>query len=266
MKPLIPKRSKSTHKGEVGSLLLVTGSKGKMGASILCARAAMKAGIGLLTIHAPRCGTTILQIAVPEAMVSEDLEENEISNIMAYNSVIGIGAGMGIHEKTISALENLLNKCGKPVVLDADAINILSINRSLMSKLPRQSILTPHPGELKRLVGDWTNDFEKLEKLRTLCINYKLNIVLKGVYSAVCNYKGEIYFNPTGNPGMATAGSGDVLTGIVSSFLAQRLEPFNALRLGVYIHGLAGDLAMKEIGENGLIASDIVGKIPNAMH
>ncbi len=262
---LIPSRSKFDHKGSVGKLLLIAGSKGKMGASVLSARAALRTGVGLLTVHAPACGTVILQSSVPEAMVNEDVEVEVISSIPEFEGVIGIGPGIGTQAATQKALEELLRTASNPIVLDADAINILGENRNLLEHVPKQSILTPHPGEFRRLVGEWGDDFDKLEKLRNLCKEYELNVVLKGAYSAVCNSEGEIYFNPTGNVGMATGGSGDVLTGMVSSLLAQGLEPFSALKLGVYIHGFAGDLAAVKNGVHSLIASDIIETISLAI-
>ncbi|MEP1094476.1 MAG: NAD(P)H-hydrate dehydratase [Cyclobacteriaceae bacterium] len=260
---LIPVRDKFSHKSKVGKLLVVAGSKGKMGAAALCARAALRAGVGLINVHSPKCGVDILQTLVPEAMVVEDEEESIISKIESTDAYVAIGPGIGTDSKTKNALVKFLKANDKPLVLDADALNILAEDKNLLDKLPNQSILTPHPGEFKRLVGQWTNDFEKLEKLRSFCMKYKLNVVLKGAYSAVCSVSGNIFFNPSGNPGMATAGSGDVLTGIISSFLAQGLSPFDALSLGVYIHGKAGDNAAEEVGENSLIASDIISHISN---
>ncbi|MFT7197288.1 MAG: hydroxyethylthiazole kinase-like uncharacterized protein yjeF [Marinoscillum sp.] len=152
-----------------------------------------------------------------------------------------------------------------PIVLDADAINIISENRALIDLLPPETILTPHPGEFRRLVGDWKNDFEKLELLQNFCIKQKVNMVLKGAFSAVCDSKGNIYFNPNGNPGMATGGSGDVLTGIIGSLLAQGLSQFDALRTGVFLHGNAGDLAAEEKGQLSMMASDLIFCVPIAI-
>lgn len=262
----VPKRQKFDHKGKAGRLVLVSGSKGKMGATVLAARAALRSGIGLLTIHCPKCGTTILQTTVPEAMVNEDVELNEISKIPITESTIGAGPGIGVSIKTCKAIAQLIENSTKPLLLDADAINIIAQNPELLNKLPPESVLTPHAGEFKRLVGVWRNDYEKLEKLSTLCREYQLNIVLKGAFSAVCDSEGTICFNPTGNPGMATGGSGDVLTGIVSSLMAQNLHPYSALMLGVYVHGLAGDMASTKKGRNGMIASDIIDHLFSAFN
>lgn len=262
---IAPVREKFDHKGSAGRLLLVTGSKGKIGAGVLSARAALRAGVGLLTAHTPKCGTHIFQTSVPEAMTIEDVEENVISKIQAFEGIVGVGPGIGTDRKTINAVQEFLSVSKNPLVLDADALNILAIEKEWYKKIPTQSILTPHPGEFKRLVGDWKDDFQKLEMLRSFCIEHQVNVVLKGANSAVCDSNGVVYFNCSGNPGMATAGSGDVLTGIVSSFLAQGLQPIQALKLGVYIHGLAGDLAAGKKGVNGMIASDIIDEIPGAI-
>lgn len=262
--PLIPRRSKHTHKSEVGKVLLVAGSKGKVGAAALAANAAFRAGAGLVTVYSPSCGTSIITTIVPEAMVIEDEQADFISSIPKTTSTVGIGPGLGTEYQTQDAFLDFIKQHQEPLVLDADALNILALHKSLIDELPEESILTPHPGEFQRLVGDWENDFDKIEKLRSFCQNYRLNLVLKGAYSTVCNSRGIIHFNPSGNAGMATAGSGDVLTGIVTSLLAQGLKPFDALILGVYIHGLAGDLASEKLGENSMMASDIISNISNA--
>jgi len=260
---LIPIRDRFSHKSSVGKLLIVAGSKGKMGAAALCAKAALRAGVGLINVQTPKCGVDILQTLVPEAMVIEDEDQNVISKIERMDAHVAIGPGIGTDSKTKNALAKFLKANDRPLVLDADALNILAEDQSLLSELPNHSILTPHPGEFRRLVGQWADDFEKLKLLQSFCVKHQLNVVLKGAYSAVCNFSGDIFFNPSGNPGMATAGSGDVLTGIVSSFLAQGLLPFEALKLGVYVHGKAGDSAADEIGQNSLIASDLISHISN---
>lgn len=262
----LPKRAKNAHKGDAGRLLLISGSKGKMGATVLSAKAAMRSGCGLLYVHAPCCGLEVLQTAVPEAMIEVDEHTEVITEINPAENidVVAIGPGIGTGSQTVKAFRTLLDKIDKPMVIDADAINMLAENRELLDVLPPETVLTPHPGEFARLVGTWKDDFEKLELLRNLCIKYKLNIVLKGAFSVVCDYHGIAYFNPTGNPGMATAGSGDVLTGVVASLIAQGMKPFKALRTGVYLHGLAGDLAEIDKGQYSLIASDLVEYLPRA--
>ncbi|MEM6813203.1 MAG: NAD(P)H-hydrate dehydratase [Bacteroidota bacterium] len=265
LKGAIPHRGKFTHKNEIGRLLIVSGSKGKMGAAILCTRAAFAVGARLVNAHTPRCGTQVIQTTIPEAMVIEDVDEEVISKIPNTKDTIAIGPGIGTEPKTVKAFENLLKKTSDPMVIDADGLNIIAKKKSLLKWIPKNSILTPHPGEFKRLVGVWKNDFEKLEKLRKLSIQYEFNIVLKGAYSAVCDSQGKIFFNPTGNPGLATAGSGDVLTGVIASFLSQGVAPFNALQLGVYVHGLAGDIAVNSLDKSFLIASEIIGFLTEAM-
>ncbi|MEM8938763.1 MAG: NAD(P)H-hydrate dehydratase [Bacteroidota bacterium] len=265
LKGSIPHREKFTHKNEVGRLLIVSGSKGKMGAAILCTRAAFAVGASLVNACTPRCGTKVIQTAIPEAMVIEDVDEEVISKIPKTDDTIAIGPGMGTEPKTVKAFENVLKRTTDPMVIDADGLNILAKKKSLLKWIPKNSILTPHPGEFKRLVGVWKNDFEKLEKLRKLSMEYELNLVLKGAYSAICDSQGKIFFNPTGNPGLATAGSGDVLTGVIASFLSQGVAPFTALRLGVYVHGLAGDIAINSLDKSFLIASEIIDYLPHAM-
>ncbi|MBV6646714.1 MAG: NAD(P)H-hydrate dehydratase, partial [Cyclobacteriaceae bacterium] len=260
-------REKFMHKGDAGRLQLVVGSKGKMGAAVLATRAAIRAGVGLLTSQVPGCGVDILQISCPEAMVYTDDSKEYISSIQIGPGVtsVGIGPGLGTSKKTKGALSTFIQRWeGGPLVLDADALNILSEEPLLLSALPVGSILTPHPGEFQRLVGAWKDDQEKLEKLVGFCTKYQLNVVLKGAYSAVCDTKGQVFFNPTGNPGMATAGSGDVLLGLVSGLLVQGYLPDVALKLAVFLHGKAGDLAVQEKTTFGLIASDMIEAIPSA--
>ncbi|MGE0590294.1 MAG: NAD(P)H-hydrate dehydratase [Cyclobacteriaceae bacterium] len=260
-------RTKFQHKGDFGKGLLVAGSYGKMGASVLAARAAMRSGIGLLTVHVPKKGYDIIQTSLPEAMAQVDKGDEFFSgaeNVGEF-SAIGIGPGLGTGKPTIEGVRELLEKAeGKPMVIDADGLNIISANRELLYLISKESILTPHPGEFRRLVGDWENDFEKLEMGKQLANQIGGVVVLKGAYSAIFNHNGRVYFNSTGNPGMATGGSGDVLTGILTALLAQGYTAFDAALVGVYIHGAAGDLAAFEKGVYGLIASDIVENIPAA--
>ncbi len=259
-------RSKFIHKGEAGRMLLFSGSLGKMGATVLAAKAAMRSGTGLLQVHVPACGVHIIQTAVPEAMASMDESMNYLSEMTDTfsASAIAVGPGIGTSESTMAAFKSLLENTDKPIVIDADAINLLSMNRALLGLIPKESILTPHPGEFKRLVGEWHDDFQKLQLLSNFCKSHEVNMVLKGAYSAVCNTDGKVFFNPTGNPGMATAGSGDVLTGVIASLLAQGYNPTDALIMGVYLHGLAGDMAAQRVGFHSLIASDIIQHLPDA--
>lgn len=255
---LLPTREKFAHKNKVGRLLIIAGSKGKMGAALLCTKAAFKTGVGLVNVHVPKCGVQIVQVAVPEAMAVEDTGSDYCESIEASEDTIAIGPGLGIRAATLKSFESFIKATTAPLVIDADALNLLAENDHLLKHLPEDSILTPHPGEFKRLVGSWKNDFEKLDKLRSFCRQLKVHVVLKGAYSAVCNSSGDVFFNSTGNPSMATAGSGDVLTGVIGSFLAQGLQPFDALRLGVYLHGLAGDEAVLQLESEWIQATDIV--------
>lgn len=253
------KSFKFAHKGLHGHSLLVAGSFGKMGACVIGARAALRSGLGLLTVHIPRSGYNIIQTSVPEAMASVDKDEEYFSDVpdAAKYDVIGIGPGIGITKSTIAGLRKLM-ELGKPMVVDADALNIISQNRALLHMIPPNSILTPHPGEFKRLVGEWSNDFQRLELQKQLSAEAKCVVVLKGAHTSITAPGGHVWFNSTGNPGMAKGGSGDALTGVLTALLSQRYVASEAATIGVYIHGRAGDLAAAKIGQNAIIASDIV--------
>lgn len=265
-KRILKPRSRFDHKGKFGHALLIAGSTGKMGACILSAKAALRSGVGLLTTHVPQCGYTIIQTAVPEAMTTIDQSADCFSGreVEDFYDVLGIGPGLGQADVSINGLEEILNKFRKPVVIDADALNILSSNPELQKLIPAGSILTPHPGEFERMVGPLKNDFDRLEKLKELADRIQSVVILKGAYSAIATPDKSVFFNSTGNPGMATGGSGDVLTGILTSLLAQGYQSKDAAILGVYLHGLAGDLAAREKGQNSLIASDIIDFLPSA--
>lgn len=262
---IIP-RQQFDHKGNFGHALLIAGSKGMAGASILAARACLRSGVGLLTVHAPLCNNDILQTAVPEAMVEPDADEFcfAVPTDTDKYQAVGIGPGLGKDEETENALLEQLEHCQTPTVLDADALNILSNHREALENLPRGSILTPHPKEMERLIGHCQDSYERLTKARELAYTANVHIILKGAYSAIITPEGKCYFNPTGNPGMATGGSGDVLTGVVLALLAQGYSAGDAARIGTYVHGLAGDIAMKKQGVTGMIASDIVSYLPAA--
>lgn len=257
------KRNKFSHKGTFGHALLIAGSYGKMGAALLSSKACIRAGVGLLTTHIPTCGYEILQIGLPEAMVSIDENDYVFSNLsdLTPYKAIGIGPGLGVETESIKALEELLNQAYVPLVIDADALNILSAHKHLLKLLPKDTILTPHPKEFERLAGSWDNDFDRLELLQTFSKKHQIITVLKGAHTAVCTSRGIIHFNSTGNPGMATAGSGDVLTGIILAYLAQGLAPEEAAIKGIFDHGLAGDQAEKARSNGTIIASDIVEHI-----
>jgi len=269
VKCLFKRRTRFMHKGDFGHDLLIAGSNGKMGAAVLAARACMKTGAGLLTVHVPNKTCNVMHCSVPEAMLSIDrsnLMFTEFPSLESYKAV-GVGPAIGCGNNTVQGLSNLLDHIqDKPLVLDADALNILSSNTDLLNKLHYNTILTPHPGELKRLIGVWYDDFDRLQKVIDFCIKYGVILVLKGAFTTVVSSKGECYFNTTGNVGMATAGSGDVLTGVILSLLGQGLSPLNAAIAGVYIHGAAGDLACNSEGYAGVIASDIVDNLGRAIN
>ncbi|MBK3517740.1 NAD(P)H-hydrate dehydratase [Carboxylicivirga marina] len=264
IKRLLKNQSRFAHKGHFGHALLLAGNYGKMGAAILASRACLKTGVGLLTTHIPRLGYLIIQTAVPEAMANIDRSDILISEFPDLDnySAIGIGPGIGIKPNTQSALRELLESLnGKPIVLDADALNILAIDEELWELVPNNAILTPHPGEFDRLVGESYSSFERLQKALKFAKDMEVILVLKGAYTSVISSDGHCYFNSTGNYGMATAGSGDVLTGMLLSLLAQGYHPLDAARLGVYLHGLSADLLLNESAEASIIASDIISQI-----
>lgn len=266
VKSILPQRKKFAHKGNFGHATIFAGSLGKIGAAILTGNACLRSGVGLLTMHIPRCGYDAVQSTLPEAMVQQDSAHEWLSSLGSLDAftAIGIGPGIGQHLETAGLLSDLLNKFQRKLVLDADALNILSNNRHLLELLPAKSILTPHPGEFKRLTGDWENDFEKLDRQRAFSRRYNTIVVLKGAYTTISDVDGHIYFNSTGNPGMAKGGSGDVLTGIITAFLAQGLAEIDAAILAVYIHGLAGDLAKEKFGDKSMLPSDLIAQIPFA--
>lgn len=266
VRKILKVRSRFDHKGKFGHALLISGGYGKMGAAILAARAALRAGLGLLTVHVPIAGYEIIQTAVPEAMASIDEQHEHFSvcpSLEPYTT-IGIGPGLGQSKQTIKAVGDVLERSKVPMVLDADALNILGSGRELLQLVPPGSILTPHPKEFERLVGTWKNDFERLEKEKRLAKDLKSIIVLKGAYTSVASPDGLVFFNSSGNPGMAKGGCGDVLTGILTSLLAQGYSGLHAAQLGVFLHGLAGDLAAYENGMNGMIPSDLIEFLPEA--
>jgi hydroxyethylthiazole kinase-like uncharacterized protein yjeF len=251
-------RQRFTHKGTYGHALIIGGSYGEIGSVCLSATAALRAGAGLVTIYAPKCGYDILQTALPEAMVITDPHKEILTNIDfdLDPDVIAFGIGVGTNEETIEAFEQLLKKYEKPMVIDADGLNMLSKNGNLLELLPEGSILTPHPKELERLIGSWKDDFEKLEKARAFTKKYKVVLLIKGTYTFTVT-PNDLFINTTGNPGMATAGSGDVLTGVLAALVGQGYESLRATILGVYLHGKAGDIAAERFSYEGVVAGDI---------
>jgi len=265
---LLQERKPHDHKGTFGHALLIAGSYGKVGAAVLAAKATLRAGAGLVTVHLPKSAYQIMQISFPEAMVEVDKHEfvfSEYSSLDKYQAV-GIGPGLGTNEMTVKAFSELLENAEQPLVIDADALNILAKNKELLDLLPEESILTPHPKEFERLFGETKNSFERLEIMRSIAQSYKIFIVLKGGNTIIMTPEGIAYFNATGNPGMATGGSGDVLTGVLTGLLASGYSPLETCAVGVYLHGLAGDLAAEELEQEALLASDIISHLGKAFH
>jgi len=262
------RRNKFDHKGTFGHTLIIGGSKGKIGAVQLALKAALRAGCGLASAYVPACGITIIQTAVPEAMVITDPEQDFITQFPAITSYqsIGIGIGMGTEQYTIDALKVFITGVNNtPLVLDADALNILAQEPGLWAFVPPNSILTPHPKELSRIVGSWEDDFEKIEKVKTFAREHQFYMLIKGANSAMVMPDGLLYFNSTGNVGMATGGSGDILTGIVTSLLGQGYSSKEALIMGVYLHGRAADIAVRTIGAYSLLPTDTINHLADAL-
>jgi NAD(P)H-hydrate epimerase len=266
IKSIYHPRKRFAHKGHFGHALIFSGSYGKMGAVVLAAKSALKAGAGLVSAYIPQCGYEILQAALPECMVFCDENYELLSGIPDLKpfNVVAAGPGIGQHNSTMEAINKLLINYELPMVIDADGLNILASNPDMLKQLPENSILTPHIGEFDRLAGKSSNHYERLIKLAEFTSLYKCITVLKGYYSAVCMPDGRLFFNSTGNPGMATAGSGDVLTGVITGLMAQRYNPADAALLGVFLHGLAGDIMASNLCEEALIAGDIIEGLPSA--
>ncbi len=257
-------RHKFSHKGTFGHCVLIGGSYGKIGSVVLATKASLKTGAGLVTAYIPECGYHVLQTTAPEAMVITN-GDNEIAAIkLEFKPMaIGIGIGLGTAEKTVKAFEKFLQENTSSLVIDADGINILAKHPEFMEHLLENTILTPHPKELERLIGSWKDDFDKIEKTKLFSNTHRCIVVIKGANS-ITVYGDQIYINTTGNPGMATAGSGDVLTGIITGLLSQGYDPLQATIFGVYLHGSAGDIAAQHTSFEGLVASDLISHIGKA--
>ncbi len=257
--PLYQPREKFSHKGSFGHALIIGGSYGKIGAVTLASRAALSSGVGLVTAFVPKCGYVPLQSSFPEAMVINDKEEEFISDISfeIEPTAIGIGVGIGAHDKTIAAFEAFLKVNTKPLVIDADGLNILSKQSNLLKLLPEQTVLTPHPKELERLVGTWKDDFDKLEKTKAFSKKYNVIVIIKGA-NTITVFQDKYYVNTTGNPGLATAGTGDVLTGVITGLITQGYQPLVASIFGVYLHGKSADIILQDYGYQSLIASHVI--------
>lgn len=262
--PFYRRRNKFSHKGTYGHSLMVGGSYGKMGSVTLASTAAYKAGAGKVTALVPTCGYDILQIGIPEAMVLTSGERFLNPTELDFEpEVICFGIGAGNDPKTVEAFEKILKETKRPMVIDADGLNMLSENKKLWKNVPKGSVLTPHPKELERLLGSWKDDMDKLEKAKELSKKHAVIIVIKGAHTIVVDAD-KLFINNSGNPGMATAGSGDVLAGIITGLVSQGYPPLTAAILGVYLHGCAGDITSATFGFDSLLAGDILKNIGKA--
>lgn len=264
---LLMPRDDFAHKGAMGNALIIAGSYGMAGAAVLATRACLRSGVGKVTVHTPRRNYLVMQTAVPEAVMQMDHEETYFSESVDSTDfdALGIGPSLGLVENTAIALIGQIRRTSCPIVADADALNILANHQAWMQQLPSGIIMTPHPKEFDRMAGSTSNnDYERLIRAQQMAEHIKGYIILKGHHSALCMPDGHIVFNATGNSGMATAGSGDVLTGILTALLARGYDKGTACQLGMYLHGLAGDLAAKEVGKESLVASDIIQFLPKA--
>ena len=263
---MLRKRPPFGHKGTFGHALIIAGQYGMAGAAVLASRATLRSGAGKVTVHTPLCNNAILQTAVPEAVLSHDADETLFTTTVPIDgfNAVGIGPGIGTNKRTALALIEQMSHCPTPLVLDADALNILGGHKGWISQIPQNTILTPHPGEMIRLGICNHDSYSVLMEAINMAKRHSFYIVLKGHCTAVCTPSGHVHFNPTGNSGMATAGSGDVLTGMITSLLSQGYDAETACRLGVYLHGLAGDFASKDLCEESVTASDIIAYIPKA--
>lgn len=266
IKEIIRSRNKFGHKGTYGHALIVAGSEGKSGAAILCARAALRTGAGLVSAFVPKVTRDVMQEAVPEVMTVTCNETNYISGRIPWEKfdALGLGPGISTERETENSLKTLIGEYAGRMVWDADALNLLAENKTWFSFLAEQTILTPHPGEFDRLTEKHSSGYARMKSQRELAMKFNLVVVLKGAHTSTALPDGTVYFNSTGNPGMATAGSGDVLTGMITSLLAQGYSPTYAAIAGVYLHGLSGDLAASVRGYESMIAGDIIENIGGA--
>ncbi|NQX85640.1 MAG: NAD(P)H-hydrate dehydratase [Flavobacteriaceae bacterium] len=263
--PMYRPREKFGHKGTYGHALIIGGSYGKMGAVQLASKAALVAGAGLVTAYIPKCGCQIMQTAFPEAMVITDTDEARIANINFDLNVqaIGIGVGIGKEKATVKAFGAFLQTHKGPLVIDADGINILSDNKSFLKTVPQYSVLTPHPKELERLIGSWKDDFDKIAKAKAFVKTYNVVLVIKGANTMIL-FQDKIFINSTGNPGLSTAGTGDVLTGVITGLMAQGYDSVTAAVFGVYLHGKSADIALNDFGYQSLLASNVIDYLGKA--
>lgn len=263
---LKPRRPDSL-KGDYGHALLIAGSEGKNGAALIAAKACLRSGVGLLTVHIPKHAEEIMQSSLPEAMVELDPSEvsfTKVPNDVQKYSTIGVGPGLGLAVATQMAFKELLAVYRRPMVIDADGLNILALHNEWESLIPPKSILTPHPKEYERLVGQWSTEEECIRKLILFSRSFDCFLILKGHHTTIACPEGKLYMNTTGNPGMAKGGSGDALTGVITALLAQGYSSEEAAILGVYIHGLAGDIAVERTSEYSLLPSDLIESLSDA--
>lgn len=259
--PLLKRRDPDSYKGDYGHALLYSGSLGMAGAAVLASRACLRSGVGLLTVCTPSCNNDILQISVPEAMTISD-DDMYANPVLDRYKAVGAGPGLGRGAAQAALLGRLMRASSCPMVLDADALNIISADHSLLEAIPAGSVITPHPGELKRLTGDTDNWTDLIARAVILAFKYGITIVAKGAPTVTITPDGTAYLNTTGNPGMATGGSGDVLTGITLALLAQGYDHNQAAFLAVYIHGLAGDTAAARLSMTAMTSADIADSLP----
>lgn len=260
----IKPRTRFQHKGNFGKGLLIAGKRGMAGAALLATRACLHSGIGLLTVHTAACNNIILQLGAPEAMTEPDLCETHVSQVADTSryKAIGMGPGLGMHQDTVIAVKEVIESATTPIVLDADALNIIGEHKDLLEQLPQGCIMTPHFGEMDRLIGrSMSNSYDRLMETINMAKKYHLVIVLKSAYTFIINQEGHCYINMCGNPGMATGGMGDALTGIILSLLAQDYDSETAALLGVYVHSIAGDMAEHQLGETAMITSDVIAQL-----
>lgn len=268
VKSLHKKREKYSHKGTFGHGLLVSGSHGKIGASVLAAKSFLRSGAGLLTVMLPQCGYEIMQVAAPEAMTLVS-GENEINIDELHTStykVIAVGPGIGTSEQVRKSVLNLIKSSDAPLVLDADALNCISQNQYILEVLPKNSILTPHLKEFERLTQPASSDFHRHLLQLNFSIQHEVIVVLKGPHTCITTPKGESFFNSTGNSGLAKGGSGDILTGLIAGLLAQNYSPINAALIGVFIHGLAADITKSKSNEITMLPSDVINNYAEAFN
>jgi len=260
-------RNRFAHKGTFGHGLIVAGSYGKIGAAVLSAKACLRSGIGLLSCHIPKCGYDIMQTAVPEAMVMTDFNSSfntKTDDDLTKYEAVAVGPGIGTASETKMLLREIFDSFRHPLVLDADALNIMAAQKDLLKLIPAGSILTPHPKEFERMFGESANDFDRIELALQKARELNVIIVLKGHHTFIATPDKKGFFNSTGNAGMATGGSGDVLTGILTSLLAQGYSSVETAILGVYLHGLAGDKAAEKLSMEAMVAGDIIENLGEA--